>query len=171
MERFLVQDRVSYPLCLSLGALALAIDYLTGPLIHFPILYLLPILLASWGPGIVPGLIFALAMPLVRLGFDFFWEVPWGWREAAVNALIQGSVFALVAYLVHVVATQHRALRREVRVLEGLLPICSFCKKIRNEEGEWEVLESYITDKSEAKFSHGLCPVCLKEQYGEILGD
>ncbi|MBU4564787.1 MAG: DUF3365 domain-containing protein [Desulfarculus sp.] len=58
--------------------------------------------------------------------------------------------------------------RREAHTLGGLLPICSHCKKIRNDEGQWEKLESYISQHSEADFSHGLCPDCLSEHYPEI---
>jgi len=58
--------------------------------------------------------------------------------------------------------------RQEVRTLSGLLPICSHCKKIRNDEGQWEKLESYISQHSEADFSHGLCPDCLAEHYPEV---
>jgi len=57
---------------------------------------------------------------------------------------------------------------RDIRILKGLLPICSFCKKIRIDEGEWEVLESYISKRTESQFSHGLCPDCRKEQYPNL---
>ena len=53
----------------------------------------------------------------------------------------------------------------QVKMLSGLLPICSSCKKIRNEQGDWEILEVYIRDRSEADFSHGLCPECLTKLY------
>ena len=56
-----------------------------------------------------------------------------------------------------------------IKVLRGLLPICSFCKKIRDDEGYWEQLESYISEHSEALFSHGICPVCMKEHYPEYM--
>jgi hypothetical protein len=49
----------------------------------------------------------------------------------------------------------------EVNQLEGILPICSACKKIRREDSSWMVLEEYISARSEARFSHGLCPDCL----------
>jgi len=51
--------------------------------------------------------------------------------------------------------------RKEVKLLEGLLPICASCKKIRDNEQRWHPLESYIHDHSMAQFSHGLCPDCL----------
>jgi hypothetical protein len=49
----------------------------------------------------------------------------------------------------------------EVKTLRGLLPICAWCKKIRMESGEWTDLESYITEHSEAHFSHGVCSDCV----------
>jgi len=55
--------------------------------------------------------------------------------------------------------------REEVRVLRGLLPICASCKRIRNTKGEWEQMEVYIRTHSEAEFTHGLCPVCIGEQF------
>ena len=57
----------------------------------------------------------------------------------------------------------------EVRRLSGLLPICSFCKKIRDDKGYWSQLESYISEHSDAQFSHGLCPECLKEHYSDFI--
>ena len=56
-----------------------------------------------------------------------------------------------------------RRARKEIRTLHGLLPICAQCKKIRDKEGNWEVLEEYISERSEAAFSHGLCPECLQK--------
>ena len=58
--------------------------------------------------------------------------------------------------------------RREVRNLSGLLPICSHCKKIRDDKDEWQVLEQYIAGHSEADFSHGLCPDCIAKYYPEV---
>jgi len=55
----------------------------------------------------------------------------------------------------------------EVKVLRGIVPICSYCKKIRNDEGLYEAVEEYITRHSEADFSHTLCPTCFGEHYPE----
>ena len=56
----------------------------------------------------------------------------------------------------------------DVKKLSGLLPICSSCKNIRNDEGYWEQVENYIKERSEADFSHGICPQCAKKLYPEI---
>ena len=56
----------------------------------------------------------------------------------------------------------------EVKSLRGILPICSHCKKIRDDQGCWQYLETYISDRSEADFSHGICPDCISEFYPEF---
>jgi len=60
-----------------------------------------------------------------------------------------------------------RALR-QVKSLSGLLPICASCKNIRDDKGYWQAVESYITTHSEAEFSHGLCPICIRKLYPEM---
>jgi len=55
----------------------------------------------------------------------------------------------------------------KVKTLSGMLPICASCKKIRDDQGYWNQLESYIADHSEAEFSHGICPDCAKKLYGK----
>ncbi|NOX25304.1 MAG: response regulator [Deltaproteobacteria bacterium] len=55
----------------------------------------------------------------------------------------------------------------EIKVLNGILPICSFCKRICSDNGEWQKIESYICQHSEANFSHGVCPDCLEKHYPE----
>jgi len=54
----------------------------------------------------------------------------------------------------------------EVRTLEGILPICASCKRIKNEGGAWEAVESYVRERTDAEFSHGLCPDCARRDWG-----
>jgi hypothetical protein len=56
----------------------------------------------------------------------------------------------------------------EIKTLRGILPICSFCKKIRDDEGFWQAVDTYIREHTEAEFSHGLCLDCVKEQFPEL---
>jgi AmiR/NasT family two-component response regulator len=58
----------------------------------------------------------------------------------------------------------------EVKKLQGLLPICANCKKIRDDTGCWQQIEAYIRDHSEAEFSHGICPDCAKKLYPDFFG-
>jgi hypothetical protein len=53
----------------------------------------------------------------------------------------------------------------EIKVLRGILPICSNCKKIRNDEGFWEQVDEYVSDHSEADFTHSMCPDCIQTLY------
>jgi hypothetical protein len=55
----------------------------------------------------------------------------------------------------------------EIKTLEGLLPICAGCKKIREDDGSWVHVEQYISDNSDASFSHGMCPDCISHYYPE----
>ncbi|WP_022665232.1 PocR ligand-binding domain-containing protein [Desulfospira joergensenii] len=56
---------------------------------------------------------------------------------------------------------------REIKLLSGLLPICSSCKKIRDDKGYWNQIETYIQEHSQAQFSHGICPECAGRIYGD----
>lgn len=52
---------------------------------------------------------------------------------------------------------------KEIQALRGMVPICSYCKKIRDDQNNWHSIEHYLSKHSEAKFSHGICPECMKE--------
>jgi PAS domain S-box-containing protein len=67
--------------------------------------------------------------------------------------------------------TKLEAALADVRQLSGILPICASCKRIRNEEGKWEQVETYVHEHSEARFSHGLCPECARKLYPELSED
>ncbi|MBN2785720.1 MAG: PAS domain S-box protein, partial [Pontiellaceae bacterium] len=56
----------------------------------------------------------------------------------------------------------------EIKTLSGMLPICASCKKIRDDKGYWKQIESYISEHSEAVFSHGICPECVEELYPDL---
>ena len=97
--------------------------------------------------------------------------------RAEIRKLLAASLGALFFILTFIFGTLLYFMRQstktiysrtqELRILSGLLPICSFCKKIRNNEGDWELLERYITARSESKFTHGLCPECRDKHYPE----
>jgi len=65
---------------------------------------------------------------------------------------------------------ERKQLEKERETLSGLIPICANCKKIRNDEGYYEQVEKYIMDHSDAEFSHGICPDCMKKLYPEYIG-
>ena len=59
----------------------------------------------------------------------------------------------------------------EIKTLQGILPICASCKKIRDDKGYWQQVEVYVRDHSEAEFSHSLCPECAKKLYPQFFKD
>jgi len=82
-----------------------------------------------------------------------------------VVGLVLLVVFSLLTFYMRKATRIIYSKTEEIRVLSGLLPICSACKKIRNDQNHWEVLETYITKRSESEFTHSLCPDCLKQYW------
>jgi hypothetical protein len=83
---------------------------------------------------------------------------PINWIESIFESSCIGVLGVLIIFFT-------RKVFQRIRHLEGMLPLCSFCKKIRDEEGGWHQIEAYISDKSEADFSHGICPECAEKFY------
>lgn len=59
----------------------------------------------------------------------------------------------------------------EIKILKGILPLCSFCKKIRDDQGYWEQVDIYINKFSDAEISHSICPECMEKHYPEVCDD
>jgi hypothetical protein len=89
----------------------------------------------------------------------------WWTLERALWAVVALGA-ALVAFLVWIVRLRQResGARADVKALSGLLPICAWCKKIRDDQGYWNQVETYIHERSEADFSHGICPDCVARE-------
>ncbi len=105
------------------------------------------------------------------------------WPDAAYNRHLQFLMngfpqfvsgrpeFVLIGDMLQTIWQSNQKLARqlaEVRTLRGLIPICMHCRKIRNEEGYWVNVESYISKHSEAEFSHGICEECLHIHYPDL---
>jgi len=71
------------------------------------------------------------------------------------------AAFGMVAMVMDAIRIRAEKSEKQVETLEGILPICSYCKKIRDEHNHWQILEAFIEDRSEAEFSHGICPECF----------
>jgi len=153
--------------CLAVALGVLVIDYVTGKSVQFPILYILPVGMAAWSNKKATAYAMAFLLPLARVLFHFPWAKMQTMPVAVVNALIRVIVLGVFAYLLDRTASQTRELQKKVKVLEGILPICASCKRIRNEKGEYEQMEKYVTEHSEASFSHGICNECAKKLYPE----
>ena len=97
------------------------------------------------------------------------------------KAGLSQSLFLMVLGIAHVgvymgqiimnyqrLGVDYRSAKSDLQMLEGLIPICTNCKKVRDDEGYWNQIEAYISKKSDAKFSHSICPSCAKILYPEM---
>jgi len=82
------------------------------------------------------------------------------------ESLFETIVILLLGTLIVTISLH---LLKKIRLLEGLLHMCIFCKKIRI-NGDWLNIENFLSEHSDAEFSHGLCPDCIEKYYGEFLG-
>ena len=148
------------------GVLILAADYLVGVDSQFPMLYAVPVALAAWYSDRWTAVTIAIAVPVFHIAFVL---TVMGSTESAMllatMTAARGIVILVMALWFARLAEHERQLLRYVVKLEGLLPICSVCKSIRNETGAWEPLETFISSRSDADFTHGLCPRCVAQHY------
>ncbi len=158
-----------WPIVVSLSILVLALDIVTGPYILFPIAFVVPVAIAAWYRGKWSGIACGAFLVAGRFGIVMLWEVPeYSVAIRAINAAIRLSVLVALAWMTDRLARQSRELARRVVTLEGLLPICGHCKQIRDDAGQWQPIERYVSARSAAKFSHGICDPCFREHFPEV---
>ena len=95
--------------------------------------------------------------------------------EGAQDYLVKGKVDTelLVRSIRHAIEREKLKVRltealNQIKILQGLLPICSHCKNIRDDKGFWHQVEEYVTRHSEAHFTHGICPACAEKYYSDF---
>ena len=172
-------------------------DYWTGWETAFSVFYLLPVLFVTTYGGRWSGIVVALASAGMWLYADHLLGTLYSKPFLPYwNALMRFGFFIIVAYyssslktlaetldkmveertisLTNEIAERRRVEEQlrtalgEIKSLSGLLQICSSCKRIREDDGSWQQLEAYIVGHSEAQFTHGLCPECLKNFYPQF---
>jgi hypothetical protein len=159
-----------------------AIDLVTGYEIQFFVFYFLPIAIAALRGNTTSAYSMAIASAFSWFMMDFYSHHPYSseWIRIwnMVIRLVAFTAFAGVLDYLRITLQKLRILNRDlehalsqVKLLQGMLPICASCKKIRNEAGSWEKLESYIGGHSEAEFTHGLCPDCARKLYPNLVDD
>ncbi len=155
------------------------LDYITGYDLGFFVFYLIPVALVAWFVGKPWAVIVAALSALCWFLVDFLSGHPYPhpifmyWN--AIIRFLTFFVLAMTLATLRQMLERERGLRRElqksfdeVKVLRGFLPICASCKKIRNDQGLWEQVERYIADRSDAEFTHSICPECAKKLYPEL---
>ena len=93
--------------------------------------------------------------------------------------IISAAVASLIIYFVRNTASLELRVNErtvelqealeQIKTLRGIVPICSHCKQIRNDEGFWSQVEHYVEDHTHVKFSHGICPECKEEHYHDFI--
>ena len=90
---------------------------------------------------------------------------------SAMETLAATLVYGLISYILFSYEYNRSYYRKQIATLEELLPICSHCKKILDDEGNWQPVDDYMHRKKDVSFSHGICPNCLKELYPNLVDD
>ena len=157
------------------------IDYVTGYDIGISAFYLAPIGLVVWfmrskkSAGIYMAIITSvtvtasnlLAGQMIRYYAVEIWNTVVHFAFFAISALLIYEVRSNLDKREKLINELQQALD-QVKTLSGLLPMCSSCKKIRDDQGYWNQVEVYISDHSEAEVSHGLCPDCAQKLYPKV---
>ena len=149
---------------IALSIAILVVDYATGPFIHLSVLFVVPVVLATLSHGPAAGAILAATLPFIRLPFLAVWEAQSPWSVRVIDAAVDTAILVGYVFLV----TRTISQQRQISLLEEMLPICSFCKRIRDEGGRWHRLEEFIGDRSGTRFSHTFCEDCGRKHYSEL---
>jgi K+-sensing histidine kinase KdpD len=167
---------------IAIGGLTLA-TLLTFPLARYvthsrELLLIAAIVMTSRYAGAAAGLLVALAS---LLAFDWFFDSTPHALDFTAGGVLRAIAFGSVSGLVTFLERQRRhAMGRletankelqtalsEIKTLRGLLPICSYCKQIRTDIGSWMGFEEYVRTHTNAEFTHGICPNCLRKHFAD----
>ena len=145
-------------LWIPISLLFVIVDTLTENRIPPPT-YVLLIGAAAWFSGIKAAVPMAVLLPFARLASLDAGNPQIGPARFTISVL----VLVLIAMLVARLAQHEREMQARIRALESLLPMCMFCKSIRNNDQQWQRLEAYMSD-SGTGVTHGICPTCAAKE-------
>ena len=155
-------------------------DYFTGEEYEFFILYYIPVGIIAWRIGRTAGLLMAVFCAATWFQSDILAQSHYSLFVGEWDTAMRLVSFVALAWTLSQVRTELTEEKRlnteladamaQIKTLSGILPMCSFCRKIRDDKNQWTPLESYISKHSDAQVSHGLCPICYKKHYGEENG-
>lgn len=155
------------------------IDLETGYELNFFVFYFIPVSMAAWFFGIEWAIAFSLVCACIWFVADIFSGHIFSTLVIAIsNTVIRLISFLIIGWSIHKISVLFQSEKNkadklnkallEIKKLESFLSICCVCKKIRNKDGTWQQLESYISKHSDTKFSHGYCPECSKKAMDEL---
>jgi hypothetical protein len=130
--------------------------------------YILIVLVSIWSKH--RRLTYYVAVAVSILTIAGFYSSPAGgelWKVLSNRALALFAIWVTAALSLQRRSAQEEELRAttELNTLQGMLPICSSCKKIRDDKGSWHGVEEYVQQHAEVSFSHGVCPECLQNTF------
>lgn len=167
-----------YVLCVFSAAAIFLIDLAVPLGVAIGVAYLITVIFSLWLPSIKSTLWIAAACSILII-LGYYYSPPGGelWKVLFNRCLSLLSIWVTAIAIVQkkrseqkreeAIVEREKALR-EIKILRGIIPICSSCKKIRDDKGSWKIIELYIMENSEADFSHGICPECVKKLYPEF---
>ncbi len=141
----------------------IALDFLTGPTVQFPVFFVVPVILAAWYHGAALAFRFALVFVLARFACHWAWGFPMELFPAILNNLMRGMVLAGLAYGTALIAVRMNSLRIRVNQLEARLPICPGCGLVRDEAGTWLPLAELPAPSVRPS-----CAACEERTHGPI---
>jgi hypothetical protein len=150
------------------------VDYVTGDEINVVFLYIVPLAIASWKLSGREAVVAAFVCTTAWLAEILIYNHPFPHPLIPYwNALMLLGIFLTVVLTLSSLKKSFAEQRRlidelqsaltNVKMLRGLLPICSWCKRIRDDKGYWQAVETYLEGHSQAAFTHGICPECLRK--------
>lgn len=156
MKKAILENPRLATLAVIAGAIVFTLDLVTPLGVAIPILYAGLVLLGLWSPH--PRFALAAASIATLLSIlGFFFSPPGGvfWIGTA-NRLMALTIIWVTAIIV----LRYKRAEQTTKTLRGLLPICAWCKKVRDDKGYWKQIEEYMEQHSEAHFTHGMCAEC-----------
>jgi hypothetical protein len=164
-------DRKIIALCLVISIAIFIIDTSIPLGVAGGVPYIIVVLISLWSPR--KNLPIYVAIGGSILTVIAFYSSPSGGELWKV--LFNRSLALFAIWTTAILSIQRKNVQEErekalldLKILSGLLSICASCKKIRDDKGYWNQIESYIEEHSEADFSHGICPECTKKLYPEL---
>ena len=161
-------------------------DWVTGYELRFFVFYFIPVAVAAWfvglGASLGIGVFCAVVWAITDVAsghiyssyFYFYWNTIIHLASFVIIGLTLSKLKELWDQHLKMSAELQQSILKlqkassEIKTLSGLLPICASCKRIRDDNGYWNQIEAYISEHSQADFSHGICPDCLKKLYPDI---